>query len=75
MIRPKSEETEIELDQENDQNVANYHDERGCPAAAPWMNEKRTKIEVDEKQLGLDFLKSSIFSKTVVDSSDLIFET
>ena len=63
VIRPKSEETEIELDQENDQNVANYHDERGCPAAAPWMNEKRTKIEVDEKQLGLDFSKTRFSRK------------
>merc|ERR1711892_239988 len=53
VIRPKPDDNDgdaVVEDEENNQNAANYHDERGCPAAAPWMGEKREKIRVDETQ-------------------------
>ena len=56
VIRPKPDDDDdgdVNLNQENQENninVGNYHDERGCPAAAPWMGEKREKIQVDECQ-------------------------
>lgn len=49
VIRPKREiiDQDIFDDKENDVNRGNYHDERGCPAAAPWMTEKKIEIKAD----------------------------
>jgi len=44
-------------DKENDANRGNYHDERGCPAPAPWMTEKKVEIKADPSKM-----KSPAFS-------------
>ena len=43
VIRPKSDDVEVDnYDQENDQNLANYQDERGCPAQVGFSYHFRT---------------------------------
>ena len=37
------------VQKENIKATTNYQDERGCPAPAPWKDEKRVNIRFDEE--------------------------